>query len=393
MTRARRELLRAFGPGVPDPRPGLAIAARGREALEAEQASAGVPRPDEPGAIRIDSNENPLGPGPHAVEALMAGFDEAGRYPTNARPSMAELRETIAQKLGVKSEHTVLGAGSGEILRNAVRAFTSATRPLVTASPSFETPERLAEKIGSPVTRVPVDRAGRLDLDGMAAAARGAGLVFFCNPNNPTATVHGSKAVADFVARVRRESPDTAILIDEAYHDYVTDRSYTTALAIAMAEPNVFITRTFSKAYGMAGLRIGYAAGQVSTMAALGRWTLTFNQNAPGVAAAMASLATPDYIANERTRNTGVRDFTMNFFKAAGFMATDSQANFVFVNTGRPAADFRAACRQQKVLVGRPFPPLDKTWARISLGTMDEMTRSIEAFRKVLGVSDTTAPR
>jgi histidinol-phosphate aminotransferase len=393
MTRARRDLLGAIGLGAFGPRSSILIAARGREAREAEYASGAQPPPEDADAIRIDSNENPLGPGLHAVEALMAGFDDAGRYPTNARPSMMELRDTIAQKRGVKSEHVILGAGSGEILRNAVRAYTSATRPLVTASPSFESPERMAEKIGSPVRRVPVDSAGRIDIEGMAAAAKGAGLVFFCYPNNPTATVCGSKTVADFVARVRRESPDTAILIDEAYHDYVTDPSYATAIPVAMAEPGVFVTRTFSKAYGMAGLRIGYAVGQPATMTTLGHWTLTFNQNAPGVAAAMAALANPDYIAKEGARNSEVRDFTMKFFRAAGFKPTDSQGNFVFVDIGRPAAEFRTACRQQQVMVGRPFPPLDKTWARISLGTSDEMKRATEVFKKVLGVVATAAAR
>ena len=394
MALSRRAFVRTMGLGGPGPWSGTFLADRGREAFEAEYASSAQgPPPADADAIRIDSNENPLGPGAHAVEALMAGFDDAGRYPTNARPSMMELRDTIAQQRGVKSEHVILGAGSGEILRNAVRAYTSATRPLVTASPSFEAPERMAEKIGSPVTRIPVDSAGRPDIEGMAFAAKGAGLVFFCNPNNPTATVYGSKVVADFVARVRRESPDTAILIDEAYHDYVSDASYATALPVAMAEPNVFITRTFSKAYGMAGLRIGYAVGQPATMATLGRWTLTFNQNAPSVAAAMASLANPDYIAKERARNIEVRDFTMTFFRAAGFKPTDSQANFVFVDIGRPAAAFRDACRQQKVSVGRPFPPLDKTFARVSLGTMDEMRRATEVFEKVLGVAMTTAAR
>jgi histidinol-phosphate aminotransferase len=356
-------------------------------------AGAQSPPPDDIDAIRLDSNENPLGPGAHAIDALMAGLDGSGRYPTNARPSMMDLRDGVAQKLGVKSDHVVLGAGSGEILRNAVRAFTSASLPFVTAAPSFESPERLAERIGSPVRRVPVDAAGRLDLDAMAAAAKGAGLVFFCNPNNPTATVHGSKAVAAFVARVRREAPDTAILIDEAYHDYVTDPAYATALQVALAEPNVFITRTFSKAYGMAGLRIGYAAGQPATIAALGRWTLTFNQNVPGVAAAMASLARPALIAAERARNTAVRDDTIKFFRSAGFKATESQTNFVFVEIGRPADTFRKDCRTKHIMVGRPFPPLDQRWARISIGTDDEMKRATEVFGKVLGVAATAAAR
>ena len=140
-----------------------------------------------------------------------------------------------------------------------MRAFTSPTKPLATAWPTFENPRDTARKIGTEVRAVDLDRNLRIDIDKLVEASKGAGLVFFCNPNNPTATVHGASAVADFVKRVRAASPDTVILIDEAYHDYVTDPSYKTAMDIAKSTPKVFVTRTFSKAYGMAGLRVGYA--------------------------------------------------------------------------------------------------------------------------------------
>src|SRR5207249_3272543 len=143
-----------------------------------------------------------------------------------------------------------------------------------------------------------------LDLDKMAEAARGAGLIYICNPNNPTSTVQSAKAVADFVSRVRRESPETAVLIDEAYHDYVTDPGYASALPLALEQPNVFVTRTLSKAYGMAGLRIGYAVGQAPTIEKLARWAMTFNQNTLGVAAGIAGLEDAAHIEAERARNT-----------------------------------------------------------------------------------------
>ena len=151
-----------------------------------------------------------------------------------------------------------------------MRAFTSPTRALVTASPSFENCTGFARKLGHPVAEVKVDSAFRLDLDAMATAAKGAGLVFLNNPNNPTATVHGGKTITDFVQRVRAASPDTVILIDEAYHDYVTDPSYESAIPLALRTPNVFVARTFSKAYGMAGMRIGYAIGQATIRQAAG---------------------------------------------------------------------------------------------------------------------------
>jgi len=344
------------------------------------------------GGIKLDSNENPVGPGRVAMEALLRAFEDAGRYPTNSRTAIPELREGLARKFGVKVENIVLGAGSGELLRNFVRLFTSPTRPLVAASPTFELPEWTAALSSVPVRRVPVDAAGRLSLERMIEAARWAGAIYFCNPNNPTGTVHSAKAVSDFISQVRKESPDTAVLIDEAYHDYVADPSYATALSLALDNPNVFITRTFSKAYGMAGLRIGYALAQRRSIEAMTRWAMPYNQNALGLAAAVASLGDPVHIEEEQRRNAEVRAFTSRFFTDAGFKVMDSQANFVFVDLGKPAKEFRDACGRRKVFVGRGFPPLEKTHARISLGTMDEMRAAVAAFGEILGIKGVSNP-
>lgn len=396
MSLSRRAFVRTLGAGGTVSGAHV-VAARGLEALGAESwpdavdaAAIAPPPPDE---ISINSNENPLGPGPLAMTALEGAFVNAGRYPMNSRPSLADLRTLVAKSYSVAPDHALLGSGSGELLRAAVRAFTSREKPLVTAAPSFEAPHRMAEQIGVPVKAIPVDAAGKLDLEKMAAACRGAGLVFVCNPNNPTATVHSSAAIRDFVTRVRKDSPDTAILLDEAYHDYVTDPAYATGAALALEQPRVFITRTFSKAYGMAGLRVGYALGQPETMRAMARYLMPYNVNVPALAAAHASFQDPAHIRQERDRNTQVRKFTVDFFKGAGFTGTDSQANFLFINIRRPARDFREACRQHGVHVGRDFPPFEKTHTRISIGTMDEMRRATEVFAKVLGATTTTSSR
>ena len=362
------------------------MAAKPRSGLS-DASDDAQPAPINVAEIKIDSNENPLGPGRVAMEAFTRALSDAGRYPTNARPSMADLRETIARRNSVRPENVALGSGSWELLSAGVRLFTSSSRHLVTASPSFEQPERVAEKLGVGVKRVPVDADGRLDLDRMGQAARWAGLVFLCNPNNPTGGVHPAKAIAEFVARVRRESPDTAILIDEAYHDYVTDPGYATALGLALEHPGVFITRTLSKAYGMAGLRVGYAVGQPRTIEAFNRWAITFNQNSPSVAAAIASLNDPAHIEAERARNAEVRRFTAGVFQDLGCRVMPSETNFVFVNIGRPAKEFKEACARHQVMVGREFPPLEKTHARISCGTLEEMTRASNVFAQVLGKS------
>src|SRR5690349_17670137 len=234
---------RGFLTGRLLPRSAALIAARGMEAYHAEVAQGGTALPVVPPGvteIKINSNENPLGPGRAVLDAIVGKFPEANRYPFNSTPNDDALRSAIAAKFSVKPENIVLGGGSQELLKNAVRAFTTSARGLVTGSPSFENCPGVARKLGHPVAEIKVDSALRLDLDEMIAAARGAGLVFFNNPNNPTATVHGARNVTDFVTRIRQQSPDTVILIDEAYHDYVTEPSYQSAIPLALDTRNVF---------------------------------------------------------------------------------------------------------------------------------------------------------
>jgi histidinol-phosphate aminotransferase len=374
---------------------GLWIAARGHEEYQAQAGAA--PRPAMPPgvkAIRISSNENPLGPGRAVLDAITRKFPEAGRYPFNSTPGDGALVTALAAAFAAKPENIVLGAGSQELLKSAVRAFTGPTRGLVTAAPSFENCSQIAKKLGHPVTEVKVDAALRLDLDGMVAAAKGAGLVFLNNPNNPTATAHGRRAVTDFVQRVRAASPETVILIDEAYHDYVTDPAYESAIPLALRTPNVFVARTFSKAFGMAGLRVGYGIGQSATMNPLAQLRMPYNVSVFGVAAALAALADTRHVAEERARNADVRAFTVKALNEAGYKSSQSQGNFLFVEIGtggHTAEQFRDACAEHGILVGRPFPPLEKTHARVSLGTMDEMKKAMAVFRTVLRPVTTTA--
>lgn len=390
---------------------GSVLAARGHEAFWAEQATgqaasgqagqtAGQGRaggaggraggagraqlPEGVEMIRISSNENPLGPGKAVLDAIVGKFPEAGRYPFNSTPSDGKLTETIAAFNKCKPENVVLAAGSQEILKSAIRAFTSPFRPLVTAAPTFENCTQVARRLGHPVYEVKVDNQMRLDLEGMIAVVRGAGLVFLNNPNNPTATVHGLKTVTDFVTRVRRISPDTVILIDEAYHDYVTDPEYQTAMPLALNEPNVFVARTFSKAYGMAGMRIGYAVGAVDSVKPLARLKMPYNISVFGVQAAIAALGDVKHVEAERARNTEVRAFVTKAFEDLGCKPSASQGNFIFVDIGQPARIFRDACAKSGIAVGRDFPPFENSHVRVSMGTMDEMKKAVTVFREVL---------
>jgi histidinol-phosphate aminotransferase len=384
---------RGFLAGRSVPFAGAFIAARGMEAHLAEAVQGrGTVTLVPPGIaeIRISSNENPVGPGKAVLDAMLGKFPEAGRYPFNSTPGESALVAAVAGKFNVKPENIVIGAGSQEILKNAVRAFTTSERGLVTGSPSFENCPGIARRLGHPVAEIEVDSAFRLDIEPMIAASKGAGLVFFNNPNNPTATVHGAKTVQDFVTRVRQLSPDTVILIDEAYHDYVTDPSYQSAVPLALEMPNLFVTRTLSKAYGMAGMRVGYAIGREDTLKPLAKLKMPLNVSVLGIAAAIVALSDPKHISEERDRNTKVRAFTVKALNDLGCKASESQGNFLFVDVGRPAKDFREACAKQGVIVGRDFPPFEKTHARISVGTMEEMEKAAAVFRGVLRPGSTS---
>ncbi|HYT69319.1 MAG TPA: histidinol-phosphate transaminase [Vicinamibacterales bacterium] len=393
---SRRGFLQLIGAAEEVALSGAFLSARGLEAHLAEaQAQGQRARPVLPPGvdeIRISSNENPLGPGKAALDAILGKFPEAGRYPFNSTPSDNDLAAAIAAKFKVKPENIVVGAGSQEILKSAMRAFVTPTRALVTALPTFENCTGYAKRYNLPVTEVKVDSAFRLDVEPMiAAGSNGAGLVFFNNPNNPTATVHGAKTVQDMVERIRKASPDTVILIDEAYHDYVTDPSYETAVPLALSTPNVIVARTFSKAYGMAGMRIGYATGMADSVKPLAKLKMPYNVSVFGIAAAVAALGDTAHIEAERRRNTEVRAFTVKALQDMGAKPADSQGNFVFVDIARPAKEFRDACAKFGVMVGRDFPPFEKTHCRISIGTMDEMKKATDVFRTVLKSSTMAA--
>jgi histidinol-phosphate aminotransferase len=333
-----------------------------------------------PGMVRIDSNENPNGPGQRALDAISRHLSESNRYPVKGED---DLQQVLAKLHRVKAENIILGCGSGELLRAAVQAFTSPSRALVAPEPTFEAPANFAKFIGNPVNAPKVDGTLSLDLDAMADAARGAGLVYFCNPNNPTSTVHNKSDVETYVERVMRTSPETTILIDEAYHEYVADPRYATAMPIALSNPRVVVTRTFSKVFGMAGLRMGYAIGQADTLKKMSAWLLGSNVNQLALVGAMTTVGDNAHIAEEVRKNRQARAFTRHFFETAGYPVQAAEANFFMVDVRRESKAFKRECVKHSVAIGRAFPALP-THARISIGTMPEMTKAVAVFRTVL---------
>jgi len=381
MSVTRRGFVRTVGLGTAGLFSSSFIIGRGREAAAFEPPGSQLPYDN--GIIRIGSNENARGPGPSAIRALHETISpRAGRgYPPD---HVNDLGEVIAAKHDVPRASVAVGTGSGPLLAGAVYAFCSPSRGVVTAAPTYGTCEQTARRLGFPVEAVLVDASLGLDLDAMAAAATGAGLVFLCNPNNPTGTVHRASDVEAFVRQVKRSSPQTAILIDEAYIEYAYDPGVRTAVPITQEFPGVFVTRSLSKAHGMAGLRVGYAVGQPDTIAAIPQAWHLGSMNTLSAAAAIASLQDTAHIADEVAENARVRDFVMASFAEMGYEGMAPHANCVFIDLGRPASAFREACLARGVGVGRDFPPFEHSYSRISLGTMEEMERAVAVFQDVL---------
>src|SRR5262245_22468647 len=387
MSLSRRSFFRTAGAaGV-----GLAvtdlISGRGREAYAATLSQAPAPKTTSK-LIRIMANENAYGPGPAALDAIRGLVGpESGRYPMN-QPA---LESAIAKHFGVEPKNVLVGTGSTEVIKAAVHAFTSPTKALVAAMPTWEDPGRTARSLKAPVKDIAVDSDLRIDIAATTAAAKGAGLVFFCNPNNPTGTVHGKATVTKFVEEVLAASPQTTILLDEAYYDFVVDPGYATGIPLAMKNPRVIVTRTFSKVHGMAGLRVGYAIGHPDTLKAMEPHK-TGDLNVLSAADAPASIQDAAHIAQQRDQNRTTLETTVRTFKDAGCRVSDSQANFILADVKRPAKEFRDACERMGVTIGRDFPPLTN-WARISNGTAEEMRVANDVFKKVLGAAQTTASR
>ena len=377
MSLSRRSFVQTLGVGAA----GAWIGSRGREAslFELEPLLAqGAPAP----SIILSSNENPLGCHKDVLAAVRGAFGEAGRYPFATADEVAEL---VARKHGVKKENVLLASGSTQILRTATHVFTSKTAGLVATIPAYEECADYARLMGHPLTGVKLTSDLRMDLDAMQQASKGAGLIFFCNPNNPVATAVSASDTKAYIATLMKASPATTVLVDEAYFEYATMPGYQTMIPLAVENPRVVVARTFSKCFGMAGLRMGFAIAHRDTIKKMADWDGTGNVSVLALEGARAALGVDaGYLAAEGKRNNEARSFTQKWFTDRGYIATDSQTNFMFINIKRPAKDFRAACLADGVLVARDFPPYEKTHCRISVGTLAEMQKAVQVFEKVL---------
>ena len=371
-TLSRRQFARAVGAGF-----GAALAAPW---LFRAVAEANLPAGAPESTIQLNANENPYGPSPKALEAITHSEAVAARYPDGMRD---RVQEAIARLHGVERANVALGCGSGEILRAADLAFLAPGERVVVAEPTFEAVLEYARATHAEPVKVPLTSDFRHDLSRMAVAAGDrTGMVYICNPGNPTGTIVTRDELAAFLAQV----PESVmVLVDEAYHHYVEDSRYASALEWAGKRPNLLVARTFSKVYGMAGMRLGYAVGVREKIAALREHLLAENANAAVLPAALASLADAGHAGQQRQRNSETRRWLCQELAKDGRRFIPSQTNFVMIDVGgdvRPVID---EFEKRGILVGRKFPSM-ANWLRVSIGTRQEMEAFVAAFRAILAI-------
>ena len=326
-----------------------------------------------PGAVMINANENPLGPCPDALEACRNIASRGGRY---LYGETDQLQAKMAEQEGLDSESVRIFVGSSPALHQAVLAFTSPSRPLVVADPGYEAGGRAADFIGSPVIKVPLTATYGHDVKAMATASPTAGLIYVCNPNNPTGTLTPKSEIEWLVAN---KPAGSVVMIDEAY-THIAGAPFNSDL-VAQGR-DVVVLRTFSKIYGMAGLRAGAAFARPDLLMKLSGWGATM-MPVTGMAAATASLEVKDLVPTRRRIIAQVREQTFEFLEKNNYKYIPSVSNCFMVDTGRPGMQVIMAMRKENVFIGRVWP-VWPNWVRVTVGTADEMQKFQAAFRKVM---------
>jgi len=369
---SRRRFAQLFGAGLA----GAALAPLAPAAAEpvlrlvAGAAAAG-------GVVRLSSNENPHGPSPAALDAMRRAFGLAWRYPDEHAD---ELALAIAKLHGVDRRQVLLGNGSSEILHVCAAAFAAPGRPVIAADPTFEAILRYAEADGAEAIKVPLAAGYRHDLPRMLAAAPEPGLFYVCNPNNPTATVTPKDEIRAFLGQVPAKS---MVLVDEAYHHYAEGGDYESVIPLVASHPNLIVARTFSKIYGMAGLRCGYAIASPETIAGLAKRASWDNVNIMALAAARASLGDAGHVERGRRENRAVKSVVYAELEGMGFHPIPSATNFFMVDVGTDVAPLVAAMKARHVEVGRRFAAMPHCM-RVTVGTREQMQAFLAAFRHVV---------
>lgn len=329
------------------------------------------------GVIKLASNENPLGPSPRAVEAMQQAARSVHLYPDAA--SFTLVRK-LSQHLGVKPEELVLGSGSNELIELLIRTFTTAEDEILLAQGSFPAYRISAQAHGRPFVEVPMKAGHRYDLPAMARAVTPrTRMVFLANPDNPTGTAFSRSEFEAFLAAVPKE---LLVVYDEAYFEFVDWKEYASGLEYFRTHPNVIALRTFSKIYGLAGVRLGYGVMDAKLAGYVQRGRMPFNLTNLAQAAGVAALDDAEHVRRTRENNLEGRGYYEAELPKLGVTLTQSHANFVLADVHRPAGEVYEQLLRKGVIV-RPsngYP----TCLRISVGTREENQRCVAALKEIL---------
>jgi histidinol-phosphate aminotransferase len=320
------------------------------------------------GPIHLDRNESAYGPSPKAIEAMQASFPLANRYPSFDDDF---LTEKIAAFHRLKAAQVTLGAGSREVLRMAAATYLSPGKKLVQAAPTFDPIARFTAAQGAGTLAVPLNKRYEHDLDAMLAHIDSAtGLIYICNPNNPTGTITPRKDLEGFLRKLPSNTP---VVIDEAYCEYVAKSSdYAPFIDSPIDDDRLIVTRTFSKLYGLAGLRVGYAVASQQRSRDLSSKRLQWGVSGLAARAAAAALEDRTFVSMVARRNRDDRQELFNQSNARMLRWIDSQTNFVMLNGGLPSQEIIEHFQKNGILLGPLIPELPK-FVRCSLGTPEEM--------------------
>jgi histidinol-phosphate aminotransferase len=324
-------------------------------------------------AVKIDANENPMGPCEEALGAILKAAANGGRYDYQLTFNMIE---TLAEQEGVKPSYVRAYPGSSAPLHHAVLAFTSPTKPYIMADPGYEQGAGAAKFIGAKTIRVPLMKDYSHDVKAMVAASPDAGLIYICNPNNPTGSITKKSDIEWVVAN---KPKGCVVMVDEAYYHIA---GISPCSDLVAADKDVIVLRTFSKIYGMAGIRAGAAIARPDLLEKMGEY-MAGALPTTAMAAATASLKSKNLVPERREKIKIIREDTMAFLDKHGYKTVTSVSNKFMVDTKRPARDVIAAMRKENVYIGRPWD-VWPTSVRVTVGTQDEMNKFKAAFLKVM---------
>jgi histidinol-phosphate aminotransferase len=350
--------------------PGISIVTEAHLAAQTRR----VPKVHVPGGVYIDANENPMGPSPDACAACEDITKNGGRYQMDLQ---VDLVKYFAAQEGLKPEYVAVFAGSSEPLHYTVLGFTGPDKSFVTADPGYEAGIMASKISGAKVVKVPLKADHSHDVKAMLAQAPDGGVFYVCNPNNPTGT---TTPHADIEYLLANKPKGSILLIDEAYI-HLSDATPCTDMV--MADKDVIILRTFSKIYGMAGLRCGFAIARPDLLAKIVSYNGWNSMPVTAVAAAKASLMDPNLVPQRKKTIADIRTETFAWLSANNYEFIPSVSNCFMVNTNRPGKSVQDAMAAKNVYIGRVWPIMP-TWVRVTVGTKQEMQEFQVSFKEVM---------